>query len=611
MGDLGRLGDFSYDQAALSVLALDMASGKSIPLTGIESSARIPNSPMTVYLLAPLYALTDDPQMVTLLIAAWNVVGVGLLWWLAYRYFGARVALLAGLAYALHPHAIHYSRSIWAQDMHTPLIIIGFLLALRGFIEGKRWPQLLALPVLVVAMQVHYAAWTLLPVYLWIVWAGRKQIRWPLLVASIFIAAATMIPFAIGLAQSAETSATAATVIDQLDSLTLRNKALLYLARLATGLGGPWVGMPLIGEYDVVLDTPSVVAALWLLVGVAVVGGLVAVWGRWGRFRAVFLTLWAVLPFAVFVPNWTGVYPHYFIPNLPALALLAALGVDALLAVLPERPPLRQIAFGAFTLILLSQGWQYLLFLREVDAVDTALYPTPLHYLMDVRAPLRSVDDVIISGGTSGESGYLVWKGLTYRTSSCVRELVVASGAVAVFPDGPFAVISPPGALAPAAGDLYSTAASLIIPLRPGEGAYTVQLFDEAPDWNGPPITPIAPVRFDNQVQLTGYRLDENRVYLEWALPGEREQGYQYFAHFLDANGEKLGQQDASFWPPHFWCAGDRLILWTDADIPEATATLRVGMYYLNDKDHFVNSNVLDSGDNVVAPWTDIPLTGP
>src|SRR5215207_7801534 len=75
--DGGRVTEFGYDPATLSILAFDMAGGHSHPLTGIESSAGIPNSPMTVYVLAPLFSLTDDPQVIVTIIAAWNVIGVG------------------------------------------------------------------------------------------------------------------------------------------------------------------------------------------------------------------------------------------------------------------------------------------------------------------------------------------------------------------------------------------------------------------------------------------------------------------------------------------------------------------------------------------------------
>jgi hypothetical protein len=607
--DGGRVTEFGYDPATLSILAFDMAGGHSLPLTGIESSAGIPNSPMTVYVLAPMFALTDDPQVIVTIIAAWNVVGVGLLWFIAYRYFSPRVALIAGLAYAVHPHVIHYSRAIWAQDTHTPILLLAFLLALVGFLENRRWAQLAALPLFVIGAQIHYAAWTLLPAFLWIIWTGRKNVHLPSLIGSIALAILTLVPFAIGLSQNVgAASQTASGVVERLDSLALRDKALLYLARMMTGLGGPWVSMDLIGRYDVVLEFPTFVSALWLLVGASVALGVAVMWRTWGRFRAVWLLLWALLPFAVFVPNWIGVYPHYFIPNLPAFALLTGIGVTWLLERLPEKSPARSVAFALFGFVLITQGWVYFAFAQVSDTVKSELSAIPVHYLMDVRGAVSPVRDVIISGGTTGQSGYDVWKALLYRRTDCVRELVIASGGIAIFPAHPFAVITPPDALPPAAGDLYAVQTPVIVPLRSGEGIYSIAQFESAPQWNGTPILDTQPARFDNGVTLTGYRLDGNRVYLRWALPGAGTRSFQYFAHFLDTAGEKIGQQDASFWPERFWCAGDTIITWVETAVPSEIATLRVGFYQQQDG-QFINSNTLDEAGNVLSSWADIPVS--
>src|SRR5262249_2867722 len=154
-------------------------------------------------------------------------------------YFSPRVAWIAALAYALHPHAIFYSRSIWAQDTHTPILLVGLLLALYGFLENHKWAQVLALPVLVVGMQIHYAAWVILLPFVWIVGTHSRRISWPALIVSVVLAALTLVPFALGLAANPSSGASA--MIAHLSDLTLRNKALLYAARLATGLGGPWV----------------------------------------------------------------------------------------------------------------------------------------------------------------------------------------------------------------------------------------------------------------------------------------------------------------------------------------------------------------------------------
>jgi hypothetical protein len=365
--------------------------------------------------------------------------------------------------------------------------------------------------------------------------------------------------------------------------------------------------MDLIGRYDVVLEFPTFVSALWLLVGAATVLGIVVMWRAWGRFWFVWLLLWALLPFAVFVPNWIGVYPHYFIPNLPAFALLTGIGVAWLLERLLEKLPLQSGVFALFGFVLLTQGWVYFAYTLVSDSIKTELASTPVHYLMDVREAISPVRDVIISGGTTGESGYDVWKALLYRRADCVRELVIASGGVAVFPAHPFAVITPPDALPPAAGNLYRVESPINLPLRSSEGFYSIAQFQSAPQWNGEQIQEVSPQLFDNGVALTGYRLDSGRVYLRWMLPTPGTRSFQYFAHFLNDAGEKIGQQDASFWPERFWCAGDTLMTWVDTAVPPEVATLRVG-FYRQQNGQFINSNALDEAGNVIAPWADIPI---
>ncbi|MEO8608446.1 MAG: glycosyltransferase family 39 protein, partial [Chloroflexota bacterium] len=107
--------EFKHDEAMLSLMAQDMVSGKGIPFTGIPSSVGVPNPPISVYLLALPYALSSNPLFATMFIAALNVLGVGLLWWIAHRYIGRTAAILAALIYAVNPWAILYSRKIWAQ----------------------------------------------------------------------------------------------------------------------------------------------------------------------------------------------------------------------------------------------------------------------------------------------------------------------------------------------------------------------------------------------------------------------------------------------------------------------------------------------------------------
>src|SRR5262245_55294458 len=65
--------EFWYDESTLSLLAQDMAAGKSLPLLGIPSSAGFPNPPAGVYLLAIPYFFSKNPLVATAFVALLNV----------------------------------------------------------------------------------------------------------------------------------------------------------------------------------------------------------------------------------------------------------------------------------------------------------------------------------------------------------------------------------------------------------------------------------------------------------------------------------------------------------------------------------------------------------
>ncbi|MBN1679459.1 MAG: glycosyltransferase family 39 protein [Anaerolineae bacterium] len=616
--DLGRLTVYRYDQAELSFMAIEMASGEGIPTLGINSSAGVPNSPVTVYTLAPFFAITHDPQFVTVCIGLMNVAGVGLLWLLAHRYLNPRAAALAGMIYALNPYAAQYSRSIWAQDTHTPIILLGLLLALAGFMEGRRWAQVLALPVLLWGVQIHYAAWTLVPVYGWIVVVGWRRIEWRALVITAALGAAVMVPFVIGSRDSP------GDFNDRLDSihavlkydLRVRQDALDHAVSLATGrhleknMGNP--------VSDRVAASVKPFTYAWALVGMLALVGVIGAWRRVGWQTSALLLLWTVVPVLVFITNWTatGIYTHYFIPVIPGLALLSAFGLDWLLSLLPRRRVmLRGVIVAALGAIVLTWAGWFQMAIRDTSArYDPDTLGPPLFYLKDVRAELLAYDDVLLVGADTGRSGHPIWRSLLVDSAACVREMVITEGGIAVLPDGPFALLEPPDALDYPAAALYTGGTVAEVPLRPGEGSYTITGFDAAPawtnpDWHGPALIERDPVRYANGAQLAGYRLTADTLYLAWDLPGANpDLGYQrVFAHLLDADGERIGQRDFDFWPGVYWCAGDRLVTWIDLAVPNGVHTLRVGMYTLEDG-LLTYTDVVDVNGGPVAPWVDIPV---
>jgi hypothetical protein len=607
LGESGIV-EFRHDEAMLSLMTQDMLSGKGIPLTGIPSSVGVPNPPISVYILAIPYALSNSPLFATLFIAVLNVMGVGLLWWMARRYFGRMGAIIAGVAYAVNPWAILYSRKIWAQDFHTPLFLLAIWLGLYGFIEGKRWAQVLCLPLLLIALQIHFAAWALFPLYFWFLWAGRRKFSWKAFALSVFLGILTLLPFLGGLSQTLEQDPNRISnaLGSQDSSLSLSISALHDVANLTVGLGVETQVAP--NQVGDLLAVAPRLDGLWLIVGPLALVGIVSL--IVGKHRlSIFVMLWAGLPLLIFTPTWTVVYPHYFIASIPAFCLLIGLGAVFLLERRPDKRLIQIPVLALLGVIFVSQGLWWRGMLHFVDTTYTPDgFGTPLHYIRDVREKLADQEQVIVVSSGSDvlyDQEAAAWPVLLKGSAQCIRALD-GQGA-GVLPVESFAVLTAPDAPDNAVFNLYHRDDSITFPLRPGEGEYTVGIFADAPEWPAPSLTPIPPARFGSGIELTGYRLDPTTLYLEWRMPGQVAADYHYFGHFLDANGEKLGQSDSVLLPGRSWCKDDRLATWAFIDLPADVTTLRVGLYTLQGG-RFVNDSLLDADENPVSAWIDIAL---
>src|SRR5258708_39850515 len=92
LGWPGNVG-FNQDEVGESLPALDMVHGRHFPLLGMNSSVRIPNPPMSIYLLAVPYTLSDSPVVATSYVELLSVIAVGLLYVIARRYYGPQTAV--------------------------------------------------------------------------------------------------------------------------------------------------------------------------------------------------------------------------------------------------------------------------------------------------------------------------------------------------------------------------------------------------------------------------------------------------------------------------------------------------------------------------------------
>jgi hypothetical protein len=622
--------DYFHDDAMVVTLAQEMATGERLHLIGINASLGIPNPPTSIYALLPAFLLTPDPMLALYYVMALNVLGVAVLWLLTQRYFGPMVALLAGLTYAVMPWAVFYSRKIWAQDYHTPFVLLALLLGLYGLWEqqpktwrsGRFWAQVLCLPILLFGLQIHFAAWALLPLYALLLFVGRRNIAWPALIISGVLALLVMLPYGLGLMQTLQSDPQR--IDNALEYSDTRSaEALLtpdpirYSFYMLTGYGlETWVAPGPENEAEMRQAVPTL--GIWLLLlPLALIGAGIGL--RSKRHLTLLVLLWGLLPVLALLPGWTPVYPHYFVASIPAFALLIALGVDWVGGVVPLKHTGRTIILGAFAVLLLTQAIWWRGALRYLDSthIDYPGFTTPLHDLLDIRDELTAYDDVVVlSYGMAWNLHHesVVWPTLLRGQVPCVRT-IVGSG-YAVLPDGPFAVLEAPDAPADPVLSLYATDDPQAFPERPGGAAYALHTWDAPPEWTHSLITAIEPATFDNGVTLTGYHLgsvadSENReIVLEWRLPqGQRGQDYQYTAQFRDANGQQVGQVDRVFWHGRHWCAGDRLLTWTPVDLADDAASVHVGLYQFGDASTpYISADVLDELGNPVGQQVTITL---
>ena len=194
-----------------------------------------------------------------------------------------------------------------------------------------------------------------------------------------------------------------------------------------------------------------------------------------------------------------------------------------------------------------------------------------------------------------------VWS-VMLRGEACLR--VTDGGAYRVRPAAPFTLLAEPDA--PDAALPEDDPTEVVPVAQSTERTYRVYLQQPADDDRLPAVEP---VQFESGVTLTGAEIAGTIMLLEWNMP-DAQPGLdlQYFAHFMDAEGERVAQRDGDFIPGRFWCAGDTVRTLITVDVPPEAETMRVGLYALDDERGFVNQNVLGPDGAVMGTAGTLPL---
>jgi hypothetical protein len=323
--------EFKNDEADWLRLAEDLVRLGRVPLSGEVSSIGIRNPPAFIYFLAPIVAISRDPQVASGVIAFTNVAGVAGTMLLGWRNFSPFVAVVAGLVYATNPWAVFFARKVWNQDIVAPLTVLLFIALERAVIANQLAWAVAAFPIFAIGVQLHASLGVLVPLMLALTVVLLVRGHWKAVGLGIILAGLSIAPY---MAFNYKTNWT--------DLLSLRSTLLRDPMidgegpAYVLGIAGGWNNWSLV---SVPLDNllPGAVASIpgWIetaLLGLGVAVALVLA-VRPGvvmthRLRLWAVLLWLILPAVLTIRHGITLYQHYFLFVPPASALLIGVGVQ-------------------------------------------------------------------------------------------------------------------------------------------------------------------------------------------------------------------------------------------------------------------------------------------
>jgi hypothetical protein len=604
---------FSFDEARLSHMALQMAREGEFALLGMQSSTGVPNFPAAVWIFALVYRFTLDPLVATMFTSLVSTMAVLGAWWLARQAWGKWAGLSAALFLAASPYDVFYSRSIWSQDFLVPLAVLWAVAGLVGVSGRRNWALALHAFLAGFALQVHIAGIALALGSAWLVLRFRLWRQWKALGAGGVAAVLTAAPTVYILWRYGEgAKAELAKILQQ--PATFHWNGFQQLANLGLGLGWErfWLGKS--WGWSEPLETALTITS-WLA-GIAIGIGLLitlqhAVKGTPGnssdtasssrkQVLTALLPAWAIAAPLFFLRSKTHVNLQYQLTGLPALALMV--GATTCLS---WRPAWKR---GVAVVILVIALTQSIAVGKTLTFVDQELAPggmgTPLSYPRSAVSTLQSDqkpisvhvhDDAVEYSGDAAAFEVLLWD---------YPHRIVDGRSVIILPDEPSHLLFtfPDLPASNVARDLNLGNTVRQLPRRIGEPPFLALTVD-AVELQGMRFT--EPLALGNGARLQGWRIDEDdgrlRLMTHWQIGQVVEEGhFQQFNHlYLQDDSSPSAIHDVSV-SSRAWQEGDHLITWVDFAASEGELDhFDIGMYTWPDMQR---SPVLNRDGDPLAP---------
>lgn len=572
---------FAFDEAHLSLIALNMAQEGAIARVGMPSSAGVPNLPAAAWVFSLPYLFSTDPLVATQFTGLLSSLMVAGVWWLARRVWGTWAGLVAALFLAASPYSVLYARNIWAQDL-LPLLALAW--GWTAFLAATRRNRLASgLHVFLagVAFQVHFAGAALVigTAYFFVRFRWWRHLL-PLVIGG-GLALLALLPFALEIAccrpDILEAYRAALGGSTQYDL-----SALMDTVRI--GLGTGW-GFLLLGDLH-----PSESPLLAIGIGLVLLAGLMELVRIIIRARrtpqpradsailAEIVIVWLLTAPLFFLRHSTPVFIHYALVALPALAVLAGASVSGLAPrnrLVGEGLRPRWPWISAIITLLVALAWsvqigQSLSLAGQVGTPNGL--GTPLN---NTRAAAYELpDDAPVVFFTHGDDPNVDGEAAVFEVLWWGREhRIVSGGSLLILPSEPawlMATLRPFQAWEEIeASGLASDV--LTFPRREGLLPYVTTRYDGTTEPTG--FTPLdEPVMLADGAQLEGWKArmvgPRLRISTLWRVmipPGSGR--YQQFHHLrttatLD-NEQPAHIADVAI-SAHDWRVGDRLIVMSD-----------------------------------------------
>lgn len=573
---------FAFDEARLSLIALDMARGWQFAALGMPSSVGVPNLPAAVWIYAISYAISPDPLLASHFTGLLSLITVAGVWLLARMNWGAWAGLVAALVMAASPYSVLYARSVWAQNLLSPLALVWGWTAYLGAARQNRLAVAANVFLAGFIFQVHFAGVGLALGTLYCL----IRFRWWRHMVTVLIGAG--LAFLAALPFIIQVTCCAPQVVEQYRSALggtaqFDLTSFSELIRLASGVDWGYLALGDLHAFDSAL--PAIIAAALLVAGIIVLARQARRDVASQKITAEIILVWLVVTPLFFVRHTTPVFIHYQLASLPALALIA--GASARLIDRRSWPPLVTIL-----MLLAAAVWSAQIG-YSLDLAGRAATPTGLGTPLSITRGVANAVSTPVLFFTHGDDPAVNGEAAVFEALWWGRDHRIINGeSLLILPPYPAYLLA---TLAPFQAWEEIEAAGLArdvqtFPRREGEGpGFVGTLYDGTTTPAG--FTSLEPVLFAHGVQLEGWKArmvgPRLRISTLWRVIDPPPPGiYQQFHHLRAADtleGAPLMVSDVPV-SAHDWRVGDTLIVMGDFFV-DSTNEYRVdvGHYTLPD----------------------------